>query len=187
MTTTELILQLSKYIIPAIVFFGSIYYFTNRWFEVQTTKNKIKAQELKEKEQTNNRLKKHFFPLQVDAAQRLVLFLERISPNNMIMRLFNPALPAKVFQQQLLENIRTEFEHNLAQQIFVSSEVWKMIVKSKEEVIQIINISSTELAPTALAGDLSQNIFKISAQLKTQPTEIAIELIKLEIRKSLEA
>ena len=186
MTSTELIIQLSKYIIPAIVFFGSVYYFTNRWFEVQSTKNKIKAQELKEKEHTNNGLKKHFFPLQVDAAQRLVLFLERISPNNMVMRLYNPALPAKVFQQKLLETIRTEFDHNLAQQIFVSSEVWKTIVKSKEEVIQIINVSSTELEPTALAGDLSQNIFKITANLKTQPTDIAIELIKLEIRKELE-
>lgn len=185
MTTTELVLQLSKYVIPAIVFFGCVFYFTNRWFEIQSTKNKIKAQDLKKEEEKSNGLKKHFFPLQVDAAQRLVLFLERISPNNMVMRLFNPALPAKAFQQQLLENIRSEFEHNLAQQIFISSEVWKQIVKSKEEVIQIINIASTELDGTALAGDLSQNIFKITAQLKTQPTEIAIELIKLEIRKEL--
>lgn len=187
MTTTELVLQLSKYVIPAIVFFGSVYYFTNRWFEIQSAKNKIKAQELKKETQTNGGLKKHYFPMKVDATQRLVLFLERIAPNNMIMRLYNPALPAKAFQQQLLENIRTEFEHNLAQQIFVSSEVWKTIVKSKEEVIKIINTASTNLDGSALAGELSQNIFKITAQLNTQPTEIAIELIKLELRKELES
>jgi hypothetical protein len=185
MENTDLILQILKYTIPAIVFFGAVYFFTNRWFEIEEQKNKIQAQGIKQSNQKQNELKKHFFPLQVDAAQRLVLFLERISPNNLVMRQFNPALPAKVFQQQLLESIRNEFEHNLAQQIFVSSEVWKTVVNSKEEVIKIINMASTELEPTALAVDLSQNIFKIISQLKHQPTDIAVELIKLELRKEL--
>jgi len=183
--TTELLLQLVKYIAPAIVFFGSVYFFTNRWFEIQSQKNKIKAQELKSSTQADNELRKHFFPLQVDAAQRLVLFLERIAPNNMVMRLHNPGLPARAFQQKLLENIRSEFDHNLAQQIFVSTEAWARVVNSKEEIVKIINMAATKLEPTALAGDLSHGIFEISAQLQHQPTDLAIEFVKNEIRKEL--
>lgn len=183
--TTELLLQLAKYIIPAIVFFGSVYFFTNRWFEIQSQKNKLNAQALKNSAQTENGLRKHFFPLQVDAAQRLVLFLERIAPNNMVMRLHNPGLPARAFQQKLLENIRSEFDHNLAQQIFVSTEAWARVVNSKEEIVKIINMAATKLAPTALAGELSHGIFEISAQLQNQPTDLAIEFVKNEIRKEL--
>ncbi|MGV6861965.1 MAG: DUF7935 family protein [Putridiphycobacter sp.] len=185
MTNTELLIQLAKFAIPAIALFGAVYFFTNRWYEIQSQKNKLKAQDAKVKSVTDNGLKKTFFPLQIDATQRLVLFLERIAPNNMVMRMFNPGLPAKVFQQQLLESIRSEFDHNLAQQIFVSSEVWKTVVNSKEEVIKIINMAATELESNALAGDLSQNIFKITAQLQHQPTDVAIELLKLELRKQM--
>ena len=182
---TELLIQLSKFIIPALMLFGAVYYFTNRWFEIQEQKNKIEAKKLAKKTQSENQLVKHFFPLQVDAAQRLVLFLERINPNNMVMRLQNPGLPARAFQQKLLTNIRSEFEHNLAQQIFVSSDVWLRVVTSKDEIVKIIISAATELEPTALAGDLSQKIFEITSQLKHQPTDLAIESIKKEIRENL--
>jgi len=185
MTNSELVVQLAKFSVPAIVFFGSVYYLTNRWFEIQSQKNKLKATELAKKVSSENELKKHFFPLQVDAAQRLVLFLERIAPNNMVMRLHNPGLPARAFQQKLLENIRSEFDHNLAQQIFVSTESWARVVNSKEEIVKIINMAATKLDPTALAGNLSHGIFEITAQLQHQPTDLAIEFIKNEIRVEL--
>jgi len=185
MTNSELVVQLAKFSVPAIVFFGSVYYLTNRWFEIQSQKNKLKATELAKKVSSENELKIHFFPLQVDAAQRLVLFLERIAPNNMVMRLHNPGLPARAFQQKLLENIRSEFDHNLAQQIFVSTESWARVVNSKEEIVKIINMAATKLDPTALAGNLSHGIFEITAQLQHQPTDLAIEFIKNEIRTEL--
>jgi len=185
MTNSELVVQLAKFSVPAIVFFGSVYYLTNRWFEIQSQKNKLKATELAKKVSSENELKKHFFPLQVDAAQRLVLFLERIAPNNMVMRLHNPGLPARAFQQKMLENIRSEFDHNLAQQIFVSTESWARVVNSKEEIVKIINMAATKLDPTALAGNLSHGIFEITAQLQHQPTDLAIEFIKNEIRTEL--
>jgi hypothetical protein len=145
----------------------------------------LKAVEQSKNVNVDNGLKKHFFPLQVDAAQRLVLFLERIAPNNMIMRLHNPGLPARAFQQQLLDNIRSEFEHNLAQQIFISSESWNRVVSSKDEIVKIINMAATKLEPASLSSDLSIAIFEITAQLKHQPTDVAIEIVKKEIRKEL--
>ena len=187
MTTYELIIEFSKYAIPAIFAFGAVYYFTNRWYEIQSQKLKLKAgiDARSENLPESNDNAKTFFPLQIDAVQRLVLFLERIAPNNMVMRMLNPGLPAKAFQQKLLDTIRSEFEHNLAQQVYISSESWEVVQQSKEEVIKIINMSATKLDNESLASDLAKNIFEITAQLKKQPTEIAIEMLKSELRKAL--
>lgn len=99
------------------------------------------------------------------------------------MRLNNPGLPARAFQQKLLENIRQEYEHNLAQQIFISSDAWSKVQASKEEVLKIINMAATKLEGTALANDLSKGIFEITAQLKSQPTDQAIAFLKDELNQ----
>ncbi len=184
MSTTELIFQFALYIVPSIVFFGAVYYFTNKWVEVQREKNKLAFVGNKDvKKAPPADLKKHFFPLQVEAYQRMVLFLERIAPNNMIMRLNNPGLPARAFQQKLIDNVRQEYEHNLAQQIFISPEAWARVQSSKEEILKIINMAATKMEPTALANDLSKGVFEITAQLKDQPTEQAVNFLKNELNE----
>lgn len=194
MTGTEIILQLIKFVVPSIAVFGAAYFFTNKWFEIQ--KEKIKADTAfkriqadvskpSSEDKASNSFKKDFFPLQVDAYQRLVLFLERISPNNMVMRMNNPGLPARAFQQQMLESIRQEYEHNLAQQIFVSGEGWQLVVQSKDEISKIINMASQKLGETALAIDLSKAVLEITAQLKQQPTDVPIAYLKAELNKKL--
>ncbi|MFK8038172.1 MAG: hypothetical protein AB8B74_07790 [Crocinitomicaceae bacterium] len=183
MVYLELIVELLKYAIPSLALFYAVYYFTNRWYNVQEIK--LTKEQVKEVESFNavdSENSKTFFPLQIDAVQRLVLFLERITPNNMVMRLLNPGLPARNFQQKLLDSIRSEFEHNLAQQVYISSESWEIVQQSKEEVIKIVNMAATKLEDTSLAGDLAKGIFEISAQLKNQPTDIAIEMLKNELR-----
>ncbi len=183
MSKGEILLQFGIYVVPAIAFFASVYYFTNKWAEVQEGKRTAERAKKPEKIQENNEFKKHFFPMQVDSYQRMVLFLERIAPNNMIMRLNNPGLPARAFQQKLLDTVRQEYEHNLAQQIFISPEAWNMVKSSKEEVVKIINMSATKLQPTSLANELSQGVFEITSTLENQPTEKAIAFLKAELNR----
>lgn len=185
MSKTEMLLQFGIILIPSVAFFASAWYLITKWAEIQTEKHKlsvINKPEAIEKKESVSELKRHFFPLQVDAYQRLVLLCERIAPNNIVMRMNNPVLPARVFQQQLLESIRDEFEHNLAQQIFVSAEGWNLVRHSKEEVLKVINMAATQLAPDATATDLSKSIFEITAQLELQPTDKAIHHLKAELR-----
>ncbi|MBI3135654.1 MAG: hypothetical protein HYZ14_13340 [Bacteroidetes bacterium] len=188
MTRSEIVFQLICYMLPSIAFFGAAYFFTLKWNEIQ--RDKLKTQSaLAAKQQTTvsqpliNENKKLFFPMQVDAYQRIVLFLERIAPNNLIMRLNNPALPARVFQQVLLDNIRSEYEHNLAQQIFVSQDAWHLAKSSKDDTVKIINMAATNLPATATCIDLSRAIFEITAQLNNQPTDRAILYLKGELSK----
>lgn len=185
MSKSEILFQFALYIVPSLVFFGAAYYFTNKWVEVQREKNKLLFIDKKEApaKKPDTDLKRHFFPLQVDAYQRMVLFLERIAPNNMIMRLNNPGLPARAFQQKLIDSIRQEYEHNLAQQIFISPQAWERVQGSKEEVLKIINMAATKLESEALANDLSKSVFEITAQLKSQPTEQAINYLKAELNQ----
>lgn len=123
-----------------------------------------------------------FLEPRVDAYQRAVLFLERITPNNLIMRVYNPSLSARDFQTSLLDTIRKEYEHNLAQQIFISLSGWEMVKTSKEETIKIINIAARQLGGDANATELSSKIFEIVAEIGELPTEITIKQLKGELQ-----
>lgn len=186
-----ILLELVKFLAPLVVLFGAVYYFTTKWYKVQTEKHKMMFLNTNSSPalevNNSNANGKVFFPLQIDAVQRLVLFLERVALNNMVMRLLNPGMPARAFQQKLLDSIRSEFEHNLAQQVYISSEAWEVVKQSKEEVIKIINMAATKCEDNALAGDLAQKIFEISAQLKQQPTDYAIEILKTELRAAIKS
>lgn len=124
----------------------------------------------------------YFLPNRVEAYQRAVLFLERIHLNSLIMRLHNPGLPARVMQSELLKTIRDEYDHNVAQQLFVSPKGWKMLRDSKEETIKIINIAGNQMNETALSTDLATKIFELVGEIGQLPTEITVEFLKKELQ-----
>lgn len=134
-----------------------------------------------------NQLKKErqkfFLPSRVEAYQRCVLLMERINPNSLVMRLHNPGLPAKAMQTELLKSIREEYDHNVAQQLFVSPQAWEMVKNSKEETVKIINIAGNQMQATSVGMDLSAKIFEVCAEVGKLPTEIATEYLKKELQE----
>lgn len=126
---------------------------------------------------------KFFLPNRVDAYQRAILLMERIHPNSLVMRLNNPGLPSAAFQVKLLESIREEYEHNIAQQMYISPATWDLVKKAKEETIKIINLAGRQTDASSMALDLSGKIFEISAEVGTLPTEIAVDVLKKEIQQ----
>lgn len=124
--------------------------------------------------------KKLVTPLRIQAYERLALFLERIEPNQLILRLNNADLSSEQFRTILLAAIRAEYDHNLSQQIFVSSEVWNSIIQVKEETIKIINLCAGHLTAEATALDLASTILEQVAV--KPPNERAMELLKEEVR-----
>jgi len=126
---------------------------------------------------------KHFLPMRVDAYQRAVLLMERIGPGNLVMRLHNPALPAKMLQADLLKAIREEYDHNASQQLFVSPQGWEMVRNSKEETIKIINIAGNQMQATSTGTDLAAKIFELVAEIGKLPTEITIDYLKRELQE----
>ena len=78
-------------------------------------------------------------PLKIQAYERLVLFIERIQFPVLVKRVFHPGISRNDFQFSILQNVQDEFEHNLAQRLYVSESTWQLIVMAKEEVLQNVN------------------------------------------------
>lgn len=127
----------------------------------------------------------YFLPTRLEAYQRAILLMERIHPNNLVMRLNNPGLPARALQMEFIKSIREEYDHNVAQQLFISLEGWQMIKNSKEDIIKLINAAGEQMSPTSNGLDLSSKIFEMLAQLNQLPSEVTVEFLKKEFQKLL--
>jgi hypothetical protein len=146
----------------------------------------LKKEGQKEKYNLQLELKKQrqefFLPSRLEAYQRAVLLLERIHPNSLVMRLHNPGMPAKMMQAEFLKAIREEYDHNVAQQLFISPLGWKMVREAKEETIKIINIAGSQLEATATGMELSSKILELVAEIGELPNEIVVEQLKSELQ-----
>lgn len=119
--------------------------------------------------------------LRLQACERLILFLERIAPNNLILRVNTPDMTASQLQAALIRTIREEFEYNLSQQLYLSANTWELIRSAKEEAIRQINLAATDLKTGGSALDLAGAILQISLAQERSSVTGAIEAIKREI------
>ena len=83
--------------------------------------------------------KKLVVPLKIQACERLLLYVERIQFSVLVKRIFTPRISRDDFQFSLLQNVQDEYEHNLAQRLYVTEETWRLISLAKEEVSQNVN------------------------------------------------
>lgn len=83
--------------------------------------------------------RKIIIPLKIQACERLLLYIERIQFPVLVKRVFMPQMSRNDFQFSILQNVQDEFEHNLAQRLYVSEQTWQLIVLAKEEVLQNVN------------------------------------------------
>ncbi len=123
-------------------------------------------------------------PVRLQAYERMSLFLERISPNNLVVRLSQPGMSARELHALLLQDIRDEYNHNVSQQVYMSPEVWEEIKTAKEDLITAINASTEGLADDATALDLSKKLFEFVMQKKIDPIAHALKSLKDEISKT---
>lgn len=170
----EILLNIFILLISSAAIVGVVYLFIKKQGEKDIQSLKIELH----KDRQN-----YFLPSRVEAYQRAVLLLERIHPNSIVMRLINPALPARVFQVELLKSIREEYDHNVAQQVFVSTQGWEMVRNSKEELIKIINMAGNQMTESSMSTDLAGKIFEIVAEVGKLPSEITVDYLKSELQK----
>jgi hypothetical protein len=120
-------------------------------------------------------------PLRLQAYERAILFLERISPDNLIMRVSKGGQNVQQLQSEMIQAIRSEYEHNLAQQIYLSHGAWEMLKIARGRTIQIINTLAEKLHKSAPAIELSKAILETMVDEEKAPTTDAIVFIKKEI------
>ncbi len=171
---SDLFLHIVLIILPAGGIFLTVVLFLKKQGEKEVRHLQIELR----KERQN-----FFLPSRLESYQRAVLLMERINPNSLVMRLHNPGLPAKAFQAELLKAIREEFDHNVAQQIFISIPAWKMVKSSKEETIKIINLAGKQMESVATSTQLAAKIFEIVNEIGNTPTDITVEYLKKELQE----
>ena len=103
---------------------------------------------------------KHVLNLKLQAYERTVLLIERISPESLIIREQQQGLNCMQFHSGLIQTIRKEYEHNLAIQIYISDESWNLLKQTKEEIIKLINTCASEVQPKNPSIELGQKILE---------------------------
>ncbi len=171
----EALVEILKIILPAGAVFLAVYFLVKRFFD-----NEEKRREHELKKATLGTIT----PQKIQAYERLVIFLERIHPNNLVIRVNKHGYTSRQLHLELVTAIKTEYDHNISQQIFVSHGAWELVKTSKEEIIKLINISATKVSQDSPSNDLAMMVLNITANLdKKMPNEIALEFIKKEISK----
>jgi hypothetical protein len=123
------IISYFAYLLPAIVVGIVAYYF----FKGHTSNEEGRRRYILQKE-----AQKNILPLRLQAYERLTIFLERIAPNQLLIRVAPYSDDVEKYEKLLIQNIEQEFEHNISQQIYVTSDCWNMVNAAKNATIQII-------------------------------------------------
>jgi len=127
-------------------------------------------------------MKKDLRPLQMQAYERLILFLERLQPDNLMMRIQKPGMSSRNLHTSMLRAIRQEYEHNMTQQLYVSESAWKLVLLAKDEVTKLVNLSASQVAENGTALDLGNQLLGLVMKLDKIPTDVAIHGLKVEFQ-----
>jgi hypothetical protein len=122
-------------------------------------------------------------PIRLQAYERLILFLERISPDTLLLKLKNQVQTNSDLHLAILHQIRSEYEHNISQQLYVSDEIWSRVKETKEKVALLINDLAKHTDPNAASIDLSKKILDKLMDYGESPVEEVIKELKAEARK----
>lgn len=128
-------------------------------------------------------------PIRLRAYERLALLLERTTPEHMLMELRAKEPEAlrlwtvPQLQQYLLQTIRAEFEHNQSQQIYVSEEVWALIMNARDQMGAFVIAIAAQLPKDANAQTYATALLTAYTSNGTTPTDKAMEELKSEAKK----
>ncbi|HVI43376.1 MAG TPA: hypothetical protein VM802_00835 [Chitinophaga sp.] len=122
-------------------------------------------------------------PLQLQAYERLALYVDRITPQSLIGRVYQPGMSAVDMQISMVHSIKSEYEHNITQQIYVSAMTWDAVKTLKEQTIAVINQIASQLPPETPALELNRQILEVFAQAGESPAELTAQIINGEAKK----
>ncbi len=170
-------IQLLQIILPSLLTAAVIYL---------VIKEFLKSEEKRRELEIRKSITQQTTPMKIQAYERMVIFLERLNPNSLVVRVNKPNMTNKQLHHALIQTIKQEYEHNLSQQLFMSSGAWELIKTAKEETIKLINIAYSKVPPENSSNELSLTIINLASSLdKKLPHEVALEYLKKEATQFL--
>ncbi|MCW4469906.1 hypothetical protein OGH69_13080 [Flavobacterium sp. MFBS3-15] len=162
------IIELLAYTLPAAITGLVAYYF----FAQHTKNEEGRRRYLIHKEAQKNAL-----PLRLQAYERLVLFLERINPAKLLIRVAPHSSDKNDYEEYLIAQIEQEYEHNLTQQIYISGEAWDVIMTAKNATIQMIR----KAGMSADSANKMREMILTDLFDKQSPSSVAVAYLKNEV------
>ncbi len=167
---SDKLIELLFSVLPAVVVGAIAFYFFQQHLENEERRRRFLLK---------RDLQKEALPLRLQAYERMSLFLERIAPSKLVLRVLPTSSTKEDYESLLIANIEQEFEHNLSQQIYVTEECWSVIMAAKNATIQLVR-RSTQLEQTDSADKLREVILTELAD-KQVPSSTALSYIKREV------
>ncbi|MEN9488994.1 MAG: hypothetical protein RL494_1259 [Bacteroidota bacterium] len=164
------IIEILAYTLPSLITGGVAYSLFNSYFKDQQNMRRWLLQKENQKDS---------LPLRLQAYERMALFLERINPSNLLIRITPFSSDKNQYESLIIEHINQEYEHNITQQIYVTDECWTIIMTAKNTTIQ--NIRKTNMNEKVdSANKLRETI--LSDLLDNQsPSTLALAFLKDEV------
>ena len=128
-------------------------------------------------------LQKEVLPVKLQAYERLALVLERMAPNKLLIRIQPISQRKEDYEQLLIQNIEQEFEHNLAQQIYLSEECWNIILTAKNTTIQFIR--NCDISNSSESADKFRELVLTKSMDTPSPSNVALAYLKNEVSNLL--
>jgi hypothetical protein len=172
----EMFFEILKITIPSLIVF------LTAWVLLR---NMIRNDQDKRRQELIMQSGRTIVPIRLQAYERIVLFLERISLESLLVRTNTPGMTASDLHNALLNTIRSEFEHNLSQQIYMSQQAWEVVKNARSTTIKIINTEFEKTPNTSTGLDFSRKLLERVMELEKEPTRTAIEYIKNEISRMM--
>ena len=168
-----MVAEILKYTLPALFVFLATYLVMSKM---------VKSEQLRLKAENVLNNQKYITPIRLQAYERMVLLLERISPQSLVMRTQRQNITNQELQSALLKTIRSEFEHNMAHQLYISDKAWEMVRMAKEDCIKFINQTALQTKPDGNSLQLCKLILENTLDRDLDPTTKAINYLKEEVR-----
>ena len=166
------IIESIGYLLPAAVTGYIAYYMFNQF--VSKTDGNTRANVLARKNKT-------VLTVKLQAYERMLLFSDRINPTKILVRIPPISENTQEYLQLLMGNIEQEFEHNLVQQMYVSTDAWTAVVGAKNAVLKKLK----HVAESAKNANALRETVLIDYSKSISPTETAIAIIKNDVKKLL--
>jgi hypothetical protein len=166
----EKIFEILLYAVPALITGIIAFYF----FKEHTKNEDGRRRFLLHKDIQVNSL-----PIRLQAYERMALFLERISPGKLLIRVKPTTSDKNSYESLLIANIEQEYEHNISQQIYISDECWNVITASKNATIQLIRKAG--LLEKTNSADKLREVVLTEMMEKRAPSDVGLSYIKKEV------
>ena len=150
--------------------------------------SQFRNEEKKRQYELKRESQKTISPIRMRAYERLALLLERTKPEHMLMELRQKEPAALTewtigqLQQYLLQTIRAEFDHNQSQQVYVSDEVWDLIINARDQTAAFVISMAAQLPKNATTQTYATTLMTAFNSNGVTPTDKALEELKNEAK-----